>query len=161
MIIATTAPIVNCPEAPILNNPVFIEKPTDSPVNIIGVAVYKSIPKPLMPSIKPPRKTVSIPENEFVGFVTNNKYHPAIKPIRADIIDGRIDIIFSSYYFILFAPDIYSPSSFAVISFGFNSATISPSNITRILSLRLIASDKSKETNKTARPESLVSRSFL
>ena len=51
---AANAPAVNCPDAPILNNPVLNANPTESPVMISGVAIYSTCPNPCIPSVNPP-----------------------------------------------------------------------------------------------------------
>ena len=69
-------PIVYCPDAPILNNPILNAKPTANPVMSIGVAKYNTFPI----LVNPPKIIVKKPGNALDGFENSITINPKSKP---------------------------------------------------------------------------------
>ena len=91
--IETYAPIIICPEAPILNNPVLNAKATAKPVNIIGAAPYNVFPIPTEPLFVPPSNNWIKAEPADDGLKNNITIKPITRPMETAINDGYILMI--------------------------------------------------------------------
>ena len=76
---ATYAPTMNWPDAPMLNRPVLLAKPTERPVRMMGVAAYSTCPRFFM-SERPPVRMASRPQKAWAGSATSSTTKPTTRP---------------------------------------------------------------------------------